>query len=206
MASVYSPALSLVEIQMSAAAPGPILIISGTNRPSSNTLKVSNVVLDYYHRVNEKAELLSLEAVPPEIFEPSSYATKPPRMLELQQLVLRAGGLHIVMPEYNGSFPGVLKYFIDMLKFPDSFISKPVAFVGVASGIWGGIRPVEHLSQVFGYRSAHQYPDRVFIPGVAKKFDATGRFTDDAVALRLEKQCIGFAAYVRHIHKLETTP
>ena len=188
---------------MSAAATGPILIISGTNRPGSSALKVSNVLLDYYRRFNETAELLSLEALPPEIYDPASYATKPPRMIELQQIVLHAAGLHIVVPEYNGSFPGVLKYFIDMLKFPDSFISKPVAFVGEASGIWGGIRPVEHLSQVFAYRNGHQYPDRVFIPGILKKFDAAGRFTDEAIALRLEKQCIGFAAYVRHIHKLE---
>ena len=54
-----------------------------------------------------------------------------------QQRVLDAAGLHIITPEYNGSFPGVLKYFIDMLKFPESFVEKPVAFTGEAAGLWG---------------------------------------------------------------------
>ena len=40
--------------------------------------------------------------------------------------VLQAEGLIVVTPEYNGSLPGVLKYFIDMLKFPESFEQRPV--------------------------------------------------------------------------------
>jgi len=61
--------------------------------------------------------------------------------------VLMAAGLHVVLPEYNGSYPGVLKYFIDMLKFPESFENKPAAFVGVANGQWGALRAVEQQSK-----------------------------------------------------------
>ena len=121
-------------------------------------------------------------ALPKEVFDGSAYANKPPGMVAIQNRVLEARGLHLVVPEYNGSFPGVLKYFIDMLKFPDSFDAKPVAFTGEAAGIWGAIRPIEQLQQIFGYRNAHLYPDRVFIPGINGKLDANGQLTDAAIA------------------------
>src|SRR5438552_3661797 len=79
-------------------------------------------------------ELSSLTELPPQWFDPANYASKPPAVQTVQQRILDAGGLHLVVPEYNGSFPGVLKFFIDMLKFPESFGRKPVAFVGEANG------------------------------------------------------------------------
>src|SRR5690349_19328965 len=100
---------------------GSILIISGTNRPGSHALKVARVLERLYRREGAATELLSLEEMPREVFDGGAYASKPAAMVEIQNRVLGARGLHIVSPEYNGSFPGVLKYFIDMLKFPESF-------------------------------------------------------------------------------------
>jgi len=42
----------------------------------------------------------------------------------------------------------------------------------------GGLRAVEQLQMVFGYRNAHVFPERVFIPTVAQKFPADGRPID----------------------------
>ena len=175
---------------------GPILIISGTNRPNSNALKIARTLEAHYQREAMPAELLSLEQLPREAFEPSAYATKPPAVVEMQNRVLAACGLHVVTPEYNGSFPGVLKYFIDLLKFPESFENKPVAYVGEAMGIWGGMRAVEQLQMIFGYRHAHSFPVRVFIPGVAKLLDASGKLTDQAIEQRLAEQVKGFIRYI----------
>jgi NAD(P)H-dependent FMN reductase len=115
--------------------------------------------------------------------------------------VLAAAGVHVVTPEYNGSFPGVLKYFIDLLKFPESFEHKPVAYVGESSGLWGGLRSVEQLQMVFGYRHAHSYPVRVFIPGVNKLFDGEGRLTDGAIEDRLGQQVRGFLKYIERLDR-----
>ena len=172
-----------------------ILIISGTNRPGSSALKMARVIERHYRQAGVQAELYGLADLPPEIFHPDSYAAKPDAFRAVQQRVLDASGLHVVTPEYNGSFPGVLKYFIDMLKFPDSFERKPVAFVGEAAGVWGGLRAVEHLQQIFGYRNAHIYPERVFVPGVGGKFDADGNLTDPAIDERLARQARGFAEF-----------
>ena len=174
---------------------GPILIISGTNRPHANALRVARIIERNYAAIDEPCELFSLQDLPREMFDPAAYAHKPPGIVALQQRILAARGLHIVTPEYNGSFPGVLKYFIDMLKFPESFEHKPVAFVGEAAGLWGGLRPVEQLQQVFAYRNAYLYPDRVFIPGINQKIDADGNINDPAINDRLAKQAAGFAKF-----------
>lgn len=172
-----------------------ILIIAGTNRPDSNALRVARILLNHYQSAGAGAEVLSLAELPQETFHPSSYGTKPPGMIAIQDRVLAAAGLHVVTPEYNGSFPGVLKYFIDMLKFPESFDRKPVAFTGEAAGLWGGLRSVEQLQLIFGYRNAHIYPERVFIPGIGGKLDSSGKLTDPEVDGRLAQQAQGFARF-----------
>jgi NAD(P)H-dependent FMN reductase len=172
-----------------------IMIVAGTNRPDSNALKIARILEGHYRGAEVKTDLLSLADLPPEVYRGESYANKPPAMVAIQQRVLDAAGLHVISPEYNGSFPGVLKYFIDMLKFPESFDRKPVAFVGEAAGTWGGLRAVEQLQMIFGYRNAHSFPERVFIAGVAKQLDANGKLVDPALDQRLAKQAVGFAKF-----------
>ncbi len=184
--------------------PSPILVISGTNRPGSNAARVAGTLIEHYRRAEVPAELFSLTELPCQVFHPDSYATKPPEMVAAQQRVLAASGLHVVTPEYNGSFPGVLKYFIDLLKFPESFEHKPVAFVGEAAGAWGALRAVEQLQHIFGYRNAHVFPQRVFIPMVKEKFDATGKLTDPELDARLAKQVQGFANFVRRLTAVQS--
>lgn len=176
-----------------------ILIISGTNRPGANALKISQILKTHYASSKVEADIYSLSEMPVEIFDPSSYAKKPEKWLAVQQRVLEAHGLHVVTPEYNGSFPGVLKYFIDMLKFPESFEQKPVAFTGEAAGTWGALRAVEQLQHIFAYRNAHIYPDRVFIPGINGKLNDAGQITDPAIEDRLKAQATGFGRFVQRL-------
>ena len=176
-----------------------IEILSGTNRANCNTLRIAQLLQEAYHRLDVEAQILNLQELPPEILDPGAYAEKPAALAPFQERVLHARGLHVVTPEYNGSFPGVLKLFIDLLRFPESFEAKPVAFTGLAAGLWGALRPVEQLQMVFGYRNAHIYPQRVFLPGVQGTFDAEGRFIDAELRRRLEAQAEGFTSFVRHL-------
>src|SRR5260221_10398687 len=119
-----------------------ITLIVGTNRPGSNTRKVATQLEEIYAGLKVPLHVLDLAKLPPEIFSPASYAEKPKSFQPFANAVLQSIGLHVVTPEYNGSVPGVLKYFIDMLKFPESFEQKPVCFTGLAAGMWGALRPV----------------------------------------------------------------
>ena len=176
-----------------------ITLIVGTNRPGSNTRKVARHLEEFYEQQKVPLRVLDLAQLPPEIFSPASYAEKPASFAPFADAVLQSSGLHVVTPEYNGSVPGVLKYFIDMLKFPESFERRPVCFTGVAAGIWGALRPVEQLQAIFGYRNAYIYPERVFLPGVGKLLDANGRLQDEELLGRLGKQADGFVTFVEKL-------
>ncbi|TAL02759.1 MAG: NAD(P)H-dependent oxidoreductase [Verrucomicrobia bacterium] len=174
-------------------------LIVGTNRPDSNTRKVARHIEEIYAGLKVPLRVLDLAQLPPEIFSPASYAEKPKSFQPFADGVLHASGLHVVTPEYNGGIPGVLKYFIDMLKFPESFERRPVCFTGLAAGIWGALRPVEQLQAIFGYRNAYIYPERVFMPGIGKLLDDNGRLTDAELLGRLKKQAEGFTGFVEKI-------
>jgi NAD(P)H-dependent FMN reductase len=174
-------------------------LLVGTNRPGSNTRKVASQVEEIYRALNTPLKVLDLAQLPPEIFHPSSYAEKPKSFAPFAEGVLQSSGLVVVTPEYNGSLPGVLKYFIDMLKFPESFERRPVCFVGLAAGMWGALRPVEQLQAIFGYRNAYIFPERVFLPKINDLLDATGRIKDPELVERLREQQKGFIEFVRKL-------
>ena len=176
-----------------------IVILSGTNRPGSNTRKVTAHVEAIYKSLGVETQLLDLAHLPPEIFSPASYAEKPAAFKRFTDAILAADGVVIVTPEYNGSVPGILKYFIDMLPFPESFEQRPVCFVGVAAGIWGALRPVEQLQAIFGYRNAFIFPERVFMPGIGKLLNEAGQFTSPDLEKRLKSQAEGFTGFVEKL-------
>src|SRR5438270_1962150 len=176
-----------------------ITLIVGTNRPGSNARKIAACVEQIYREMSVPLEVVDLAQLPPEIFFPVSYSQKPKSFLPFSEAVLRASGLVVVTPEYNGGMPGVLKYFIDMLKFPESFEKRPVCFVGVSAGIWGALRPIEQLQQIFGYRNGFIYPERVFLPRINDLLNEQGRLTDTELLGRLRSQAGGFIDFVEKL-------
>ena len=176
-----------------------ITLIVGTNRPGSNTRKVARLAEEIYAGLKVPLHVLDLAQLPPEIFSPTSYAEKPKAFQPFAETILKSSGLHIITPEYNGGMPGILKYFIDMLKFPESFERRPVCFTGLAAGIWGALRPVEQLQAIFSYRNAHIFPERVFMAGIGNLLDEQGRLKNPELHDRLRKQIEGFVEFVERL-------
>jgi NAD(P)H-dependent FMN reductase len=169
-----------------------IIVISGTNRPGSNTVKIAAEAVERLRSAGEEVRVLDLTELPRELFDGESYAEKPPGLAPFQEAILAADGIVTVVPEYNGGFPGVMKYFIDMLRFPDSLYEKPAAFIGLSAGPWGAIRGVEQLEAVFRYRHANIFGRRVFLPSIGTCLDDHGRLNDEAAAKRLDEMLLGF--------------
>ena len=88
-----------------------------------------------------------------------------------------------------------------MLKFPESFEKRPVCFVGLSAGIWGALRPIEQLQQIFGYRNALIYPVRVFLPGINDLLDENGSLNDAEILGRLKSQAEGYIDFVERLKK-----
>ncbi|MBV2168398.1 MAG: NAD(P)H-dependent oxidoreductase [Bdellovibrio sp.] len=171
-------------------------IIAGTDRPDSNTLKVSKYIQTIYQQLGETVEIIDLKEMKAHLHQDLHYGKPSEGLKPYLDKVLGSDGLIVVSPEYNGSMPGILKYFIDHLKFPESFEFRPVCFVGLG-GMFGALRPVEHLQQIFGYRNAYVYPERVFIMGVHKILNAEGQPQDETIKQLLLKQAQGFQKFTQ---------
>ncbi len=122
---------------------------------------------------------------------------------QLREQIRAADALVIATPEYNYSFPGVLKNAIDWASRPPEqpFDGKPIALIGATPGGMGTSRAQYQLRQVFIYLNGRvlNRPE-VFISGAQHKFDAEGRLTDTATVESLGKMlaALGEATRGRH--------
>jgi NAD(P)H-dependent FMN reductase len=101
-------------------------------------------------------------------------------------LVERADALILVVPEYNHSFPGLLKHVLDTnLR---EYIHKAVGVCGVSAGPFGGARMIQSLLPVLRELGLVTIFWDVYFGSAGKLFDpATGNITDPAYGGRLDK-------------------
>jgi len=172
-----------------------IEVISGTDRPNSFTLRVANYVAGIYREqqapvgVIDLCQLNMMDVAGGEYFKGARGTYQ-----AAEERVVRADALVVVVPEYNGSYPGALKLFIDYWRYPLAFENRPIAFVGLG-GRWGALRPVEHLQQVFGYRNAFIFPHRVFLTNIKNIFK-DGKVDDALIHDLLQIQARDFLKFI----------
>ena len=100
--------------------------------------------------------------------------------------VSRADGLILVVPEYNHSFPGLLKHVLDTNL--EEYIHKAVGVCGVSAGPFGGARMIQSLLPVLRELGLVTISSDVYFGSAGKLFDpATGKITDPAYRGRLTK-------------------
>ncbi|HEY9561929.1 MAG TPA: NAD(P)H-dependent oxidoreductase [Anseongella sp.] len=151
-----------------------ISIISGTNRTPNN----SEIIAQIYRRILEEKghspQVLPLTNLPPNIIATDLYGKRSKAFQPIQELVTATEKFIFIVPEYNGSFPGVLKVFIDACSFPESFMGKKAALVGHSTGRYGNIRGIEHFTGICHYCGLHVLPLKLHIPRVQHEFDQNG--------------------------------
>lgn len=159
-----------------------ITIISGTNRLNSSTLKLSRYYQKQFNKLGEEAQVFSLEDLPPDLIISDLYGARSETFEKIWDKIGTSDKFVFVIPEYNGSFPGVLKTFLDASKYPDSFHGKKVALVGLSSGKYGNIRGIEHFTGVCHYMQMHVLPLKIHIPHIREEMNADGDlFKEDTV-------------------------
>lgn len=140
-----------------------IAIIIGTNRNQS----VSRVIAQQYQRLLKEQQtesmLLDLNQLPSDFTETALYENTGKNQVfnGFQRVIDENDKFVFIIPEYNGSYPGVLKAFIDGLKYPNSFSGKKAGLVGVSSGAQGGALALSHFNDVLSYLGTHTLAMRV---------------------------------------------
>lgn len=172
-----------------------ITIISGTNRPNSNSLRVAKFYQNLLKNKNIDCNILPLTSLPISIYSPDFYLNPNKEFNDLQELISKTQKFIFIIPEYNGSFPGVLKALIDVCKFPDSFDNKKCALLGIATGKYGNIRGVEHFTGIAHYCGMHVLPLKLHIPAIHNELNENGDFFNEKTLRFINEQVNKFVEF-----------
>jgi NAD(P)H-dependent FMN reductase len=158
-------------------------VILGTSRQGRASEHAAGFVLDHVSKRPEmRTELIDIRNIRLSI-DDAGEAIKDPKF---SGTVNEADALIFVVPEYNHSFPGLLKHVLDTnLK---EYIHKAAGVCGVSAGPFGGARMIQNFLPVLRELGMMTIFSDVYFGSAGKLFDqTTGKITDPAYAGRLDK-------------------
>ena len=179
-----------------------IAIILGSTREG----RMAETVADWVRRQVEADGRLESDIVDPLEIGLLGYGRQDRAALAATGKRLAAADAFIVVtPEYNHSYTGELKSFID--SFGEEWRDKPVGFVSYG-GISGGLRAVEHLRQVFAELRAVGLRDTVSFAKAWNRFEPDGRLGDpqdaEQAIIRLLGQLDRWAVFLRGLRRRQS--
>jgi NAD(P)H-dependent FMN reductase len=117
-----------------------IPVILGTVRQGRMSEPVAKFILQQVQQQAEiESELVDIRTLPLPMDDAGPQAQIPAIAATME----RADGYIIVAPEYNHTYPGLLKHFLDLSY--QEYPHKSVGICSVSAGPFGGVRAVEAL-------------------------------------------------------------
>ncbi|MFK8103297.1 MAG: NADPH-dependent FMN reductase [Saprospiraceae bacterium] len=145
-----------------------ITIIASTNRKNSRTKLFTEEYFKLLQaHTEETVKMLFLEDLPEDFIHRAMYAEdaqSPSLTLIQDEYVLPATKFFFVMPEYNGSYPGIIKLFLDACSirfYKDNFYGKKAGLAGVSSGRSGNLIGMDHFTTVLNYLGTQVLPNKL---------------------------------------------
>ncbi len=166
-----------------------ITIISGSNRLDNNTRKVAEEyrrILGEQNRID--AHIYALDQIDGTVRDASFITAEKEILIPAQKFI-------IIMPEYNGSYPGILKLMIDNTDIKKVWSNKKVLLVGISTGRAGNLRGMEHLTGVLLHMKMLVHPNRLPISLVDKMMNTAGRFADENTLTAIQIQLNEFVQF-----------
>lgn len=102
--------------------------------------------------------------------------------------------LLFVIPEYNGSMPGILKAFIDVVR-PEYFRDKKAAIIGVATGRAGNLRGCDHLADILMHLGVVVMPGAIPVSSLRGLLDEENNLSDLATQQVLKRYVSRFLEF-----------
>src|SRR5205809_7337647 len=173
-----------------------IPVILGTARKGRRSENAARFVFEETKkRAGVEAEFVDIARIPMRLDDAGEQMKDP----AFSNLVTRADGLILVVPEYNHGYPGLLKHALDMnLK---EYIHKAVGICGVSAGSFGGARMIEQLLPVMRELGLVAIFEDVNFGKVGTLFDERGNLLDESYVRRVDKfldELIWMARVLRH--------
>jgi len=169
-----------------------ITIISGTNRLDSNTEKIADFYLNVLKKKGVDAQLFNLKDLPSSFISSELYGNRSPEFQHvIDNFIEKQTKFIFISPEYNGSFPGVLKVFLDAVH-PKYWENNKACLVGVSSGRAGNLRGMEHLTNILNYLKINVYHNKLPISLVSNLLNESKQLADLETQKVIDVQLDGF--------------
>ena len=170
-----------------------ITIICSTNRNNSVSRIIADIYKENLDELGADSVIVDLKDLPKDFIVSALYeqSGKNEEFNPIRERMRESEKFIFIIPEYNGSFPGVLKTFIDGLKFPDTFRGKKCALVGVSSGIQGGVLAMSHLTDIMNYCGTSVLALKPKLPGIDSHLK-DGKLTHEKYQQLLKGQAEAF--------------
>ncbi len=109
----------------------------------------------------------------------------------------------IVSPEYNHSFPAVIKNVIDWLSRyrPNPLSGKQGMLMSASPGMVGGNRGLWHLRQPLEVCGVHVHPNMFSLANAGSAFADDGTLNDEAMQRRLEETVISYIHLIDKVRR-----
>ncbi len=160
-------------------------IISGTNRPGSNSLKIAEQYKKILEAKGIEAHVVSLEGL--------DLNKKSPRLTAMEhEMLIPSSKFIFILPEYNGSFPGSLKVLIDLSDYKKVWWGKKALLTGISSGRAGNLRGMDHLTGSLNFLNVTVHPNKLPISSIDKLLNGTGVILDQPTVTAIENQVDAF--------------
>lgn len=173
-----------------------ITLISSTNNSDSHTKKISRIYFEELKKHTMDVLFFSLEELDGLTLSNQMYDTKLNDLMALQdKYITPAQKFLFVVPEYNGSFPGVLKLFIDALDVKKSIYGKKAGIVGVSTGRAGNLRGIDHLTTVLHHMQVAVLPKYFPLSNVQHELDENGNLKNAQTIKLLQQHAELFSSF-----------
>jgi NAD(P)H-dependent FMN reductase len=159
-----------------------IPVILGTSRKGRASVHAARLLAALLNRrAGVRSDVIDIATLP----LPVDDAGEAIKSAAFSAAIVAADGLVIVAPEYNHSFPGLLKHVLDSCL--SEYIHKAVGLVGVSAGPFAGIRVVQSLLPVMRELGLVTIFWDINIGQVGKVFADDGRLLDEAFIRRSDR-------------------
>lgn len=179
------------------ATPYPVVVIVGSLRKESFTLRIANT-LARLAPDTVKLEVVTLHGI--SFFNQDLEATPPADWVAFREKLQKSAGVLFVTPEYNRSIPGVLKNAIDVGSRPygkSSFLGKPIGIISNSPGPLGGVSAAMNLKQILpGYSGTIMQQPEIYLNGIGDAFDDKGELVKELLRPVLKQYIDAYAAFV----------
>jgi chromate reductase, NAD(P)H dehydrogenase (quinone) len=164
------------------------IIISGTDRKGSNTHKVAVQYQQLLEQFGIGSSVVSLESLDLKKGSAGYSSIETEFLRPFEKFIF-------ISPEYNGSFPGVLKTMLDISDYKNVWWGKKALLVGVSTGRSGNVRGMEHLTSILHYLKVVVHPNKLPISSVDKLLNGAGSILDNDTIKAMKVQLDEFIRF-----------